>query len=281
MPSNQHLTGINMLLSSICRICRLVALCLAAMALASPAYGTAFSTDNTDVYIASNEDGWGVEMFQRGDVVFATIFTHDPDNLPIFYTATLFFAGTDAGGHAIWSGDLYVNNGPWLGAPFDLSKVNRRKVGTMTYIAQFIESGSLTFSVDGVIVTKQINRLTFKLDSYAGTYLGFYKLVATGCTDPANNGTYYVGARFNITQAANALSVVATDFEGGSCSFPGDYQQFGQFGQTRGSFTCTSGITGSHVIFEMNVTPGDFRGRILGSDNFGCTLNGNLSGIRQ
>lgn len=269
-----------MLLSSICRTGRLVALCLAALALASPAYGTAFSTDNTDVYVASNEDGWGVEMFQRGDVVFATIFTHDPDNLPIFYTATLFFAGTDAGGHAIWGGDLYVNNGPWLGAPFDLSKVNRRKVGTMTYIAQLIESGSLTFSVDGVIVTKQINRLTFKLDNYAGTYLGAYKLVATGCTAPSNNGTFYYPSLFTVTQAANALTIVTNDSFSGTCTFSGDYKQFGQFGQTSGTYTCT-GFNGSHVIFEMNVTPGDFRGRILASDNFGCALNGSLSGIRQ
>src|ERR1700704_5297155 len=103
-----------MLLNSICRTGRLVALWLGALALASHAYGTAFSTDNSDVYIATNEDGWGVEMFRRGDIVFATIFTHDPDNLPIFYPATLPFAGTDAGGSAIWVGDLYVNKGPWL-----------------------------------------------------------------------------------------------------------------------------------------------------------------------
>ncbi len=269
-----------MLLGSISRTGRLVALWLAALALASPAYGTAFSTDNSDVYIATNEDGWGVEMFQRGDVVFATIFTHDADNLPIFYTATLFFAGTDAGGNAIWVGDLYVNKGPWLGAPFDLSKVDRRKVGTMTYVPQFIESGALTFTVDGVTVNKQINRLTFKFDNYAGTYLGAYKLVATRCTNPSNNGTFYYSSLFTLTQAANALTIVTNDSLGGTCTFSGDYKQSGQFGQTSGTFTCT-GFNGSHLIFEMNVTPGDFRGRILANDNFGCTLNGNLSGIRQ
>jgi hypothetical protein len=270
-----------MLPARICRLGRLVALGLATLALTSPALGTAFSTDNSDVYIASNEDGWGVEMFQRGDVVFATIFTHDADNLPIFYTATLLYAGTDAGGSAIWVGDLYVNEGPWLGAPFDPSKIDRRKVGTMTYLAQFIESGSLTFSVDGVTVTKQINRLTFKLDNYAGNYLGAYKLIATSCANPSDDGTFYYGAVFNITQAANALTIVATESQGGSCTFPGDYMQFGQFGQSRGSFTCTNGIKGGHLIFEMNVTPGDFRGRILGTDNLGCSLTGNLSGIRQ
>jgi len=269
-----------MLLDWICRSGRLLAL-LAPLALASPAHGTAFSTDNSDLYIATNEDGWGVELFQRGDVMFATIFTYDADNFPVFYTATLLFSGTNASGNAVWVGDLYETQGPWFGAPFDRSKLKYRKVGTMSYIPQFIEAGALTFSVDGVTVTKEINRLTFALDNYAGMYLGAYKIVASSCTNSANNGTFNTVAVFTITQSANALNIVAADSQGGSCTFPGDYSQFGQFGQTRGSFTCTTGIQGGHVFFEMNVTPYDFRGRILGTDNFGCTLNGSFSGIRQ
>jgi len=30
----------------------------------------------------------------------------------------------------------------------------------------------------------------------------------------------------------------------------------------------------------MNVTPTDFRGRIAGTDNFGCTLTGSIAGVR-
>ena len=270
-----------MLTARICRLGRLVALGLATLALTSPALGTAFSTDNSDIYNATNEDGWAVELTQQGDAVFATIYTYDADNLPIFYTASLVFAGANASGNALWTGDLYVTTGPWFGAQFDRSKLHYTKVGTMTYLQQFTESGSLTFTVNGVTVTKQISRVTFRFDNYAGTYLGAYKLVASGCTNPSDNGTFYYGAVFNITQATNALTIVATTSQdGGSCTFPGDYVQFGQFGQSRGSFTCTS-FNGSHVIFEMNVTPVDFRARILGSDNFGCALLGNLSGIRQ
>jgi hypothetical protein len=129
-------------------------------------------------------------------------------------------------------------------------------------------------------VIKQINRLTFAFDNYAGNYLGAYKIVASGCANSSDNGTFYFPAAFNITQAANALSIVANDAQGGTCTFSGDYTQSGQFGQTRGSFTCGA-IKGGHLIFEMNVTPSDFRGRILGTDNLGCSLTGNLSGIRQ
>lgn len=260
---------------------RFVALGLAALALASPALGTAFSTDNSDLYIAVNEDGWGVELFQRGDTVFATIFTYDANNQAIFYTATLFFGGTTAGGNAIWTGDLFVTRGSWFGAPFDRSKLAYRKVGTMMYVPQFIESGALTFTVDGVTVTKQINRLAFKSDNYAGTYLGAYSLVASGCANASDDGTFYFPAVFKVTQGANTLTIVADDAKGGSCTFAGDYSQSGQFGQTVGTFVCTNGINGAHNVFEMTVTPGDFRGRIAGSDDLGCTLSGNVSGIRQ
>src|SRR4029453_1854825 len=98
------------------------------------------------------------------------------------------------------------------------------------------------FPGDGVPLTKQNNRFPFRLDNYAGNYLGAYKLVASGCNDPSNNGTYLFEAEFNVTQSTNALSIVATESQGPSCTFSGDYLQFGQFGQTRGSFTCTSGI---------------------------------------
>jgi len=266
-----------MYLAPVFRMARLMTVAIVAIACAATVSATDFSVDNSDLYIATNEDGWGVELFQRGDVVFATIFTYGANNQPIFYTATL-SSGGNAGINATWAGDLFVTQGPWFGAPFDRSKLSYRKVGTMTYVA---ESGALTFTVDGVIVTKQINRLTFQTDDYSGTYLGAYKIAASGCSHPSDNGTFFTVAEFTITQSANGLALLATDENDDSCTFTGDYQQIGQFGQSRGTLSCTTGITGTHRLFEMNVTPTDFRGRIAGSDNLGCTLTGSLSGIRQ
>jgi hypothetical protein len=265
----------------ICRIVRLAAFCVAAIGVVPPAFGSAFSTDNSDIYNAANESGWAVELVQRGDVIFATIYTYDANKNPIFYSASLFFGGTDASGNAIWVGDLYVTTGPWFGGPFDPSKVVYRKVGTMNYVPQFTESGVVSFTIDGVAVSKQISRVTFRLDNYAGTYQGTYKVVASGCLNQSNNGTFYTDATFTVTQGNNALTIVATDDAGDSCTFPGDYMQFGQFGQSRGSFTCTTGINGGNLFFEMNVTPTDFRGRLLGTDNLGCSLTGSIAGVRN
>src|SRR5436190_1482669 len=156
MPSliNSHRN--DMLVAWICRMGRFVTAGLAALALASPAFASAFSTDNSDIYNATNESGWAVELTQQADVVFATVYTHDVNNHPVYYSAALLFGGTNGAGHAVWSGDLIETQGPWFGAPFDGSKVVNRKVGTISYVQQFVEGGAITFTVDGVTVTKQI-----------------------------------------------------------------------------------------------------------------------------
>jgi len=263
------------------RAFRIAMLFVAVHALPVPALGSAFSTNNSDIYNAVNESGWAVELVQQADVIFATIYTYDANMNPIFYSTTLFVGGTGPSGNAIWVGDLIVSNGPWFGGAFDESKVVRRKVGTMNYVPQDTAGGTVSFTVDGVVVTKQISRVTLRQDSYAGIYQGTYKIVASGCTNPSDSGIFYIDAVFTVTQGTNALTVVTSESDGNSCTYPGDYVQFGQFGDSRGSFTCTNGITGVNRFFEMNVTPTDFRGRILGNDNFGCSLTGSFAGIRQ
>ena len=265
----------------ILRRVRVVALCLAALVAPAPASASAFSTNQSDIYNAANESGWAIELVQQADVIFATIYTYDANMNPIFYSATLFVAGTGASGNAIWGGDLILSNGPWFGGAFDESKVVRRKVGTMNYVPQDATGGTVTFTVDGVLVTKQISRVTLKFDNYSGVYQGSYKIVASGCTNPSDSGLFYINAVFTVTQGTNALTIVTSEQDGTSCTYPGDYVQFGQFADSLGSFACTNGIKGSNRFFEMNVTPTDFRGRISGTDSLGCTLTGSFAGIRQ
>ena len=263
------------------RVVRLAVFWIAALGLASPAFGTAFSTNNSDIYNATNESGWAIELVQQADVTFATIYTYDANMNPIFYSGTLFAGGTSPGGNTIWTGDLIVSNGPWFGGTFDESKVVRRKVGTMNYVPQDTTGGTVSFTVDGVLVTKQISRVTLLQDNYAGIYQGTYKIVASSCSDPSNNGTILINAVFTVTQGTNALTVVTSEQGGDSCTLTGDYVQFGQFGDSLGQFTCASGIKGTNRFFEMKVTPTDFRGRIIQNDNLGCSVTGSLAGIRQ
>jgi hypothetical protein len=256
-------------------------LCLAALLVISPARATSFSTDNSDIWSTVGEDGWGLQMVQRADVIFVTMYVYDGQTDPIWYTATLTNVGADPDGLPIWSGDLYMTNGPWFGlGAFRPSEVVYQKVGQFAYVAQSLVSGSLTYSVSGGLVTKQIRRFTLKNEDYSGTYVGTYKLAATNCIDPTNNGSQLLSVTLNVTQSANSLKLRAMSAQGFACSYSGDFQQFGQFGQSRGTFSCINTQTGVHTIFAMTVTPDDIRGRIAGSDSLGCSLSGNFTALR-
>jgi hypothetical protein len=149
------------------------------------------------------------------------------------------------------------------------------------YVQQFVEGGTLTFSVDGVTVTKQLIRYTFRLDSYAGTYLGAYKLTASGCTSAGEQRQLLLPRPVRRDAGANALSIVANRLERRIVHVYGRLLADRPIWPVEGSFTCANGVKGPHTVFEMSVTPTDFRGRLLASDNFGCSLSGSFSGIRQ
>jgi hypothetical protein len=102
------------------------------------------------------------------------------------------------------------------------------------------------------------------------------------CSYPANEGIQTLLGTFNVlSQSSSSLTLVVNAYQGLTCNYPGDFQQFGQFGQSRGSFTCTDGQSGSYTLYEMNVTQTDIRGRITGTNNLGCTISGNFTALRQ
>ena len=261
----------------------LVASGLLMLVLVSPARSTSVSTDNSDLWAAHNEEAWGMQLVQRADVMFATLYVYDSQNQPTFYSATLYPNGMNAGGDTLWVGDLYLTHGPWFGAAFfDPQLVSYRKVDQLTYSSHFVDSATLSYTVDGLAVNKLIYRYTLRYDNYSGSYVGAYKLTQSQCFNPADNGIETLLGTFTVlSQSSSALTLVVNAYQGLTCNYPGDFQQFGQFGQSRGAFTCTDGRSGSYTFYEMNVTQTDVRGRVTGANNRGCVISGSFSALRQ
>ena len=65
-----------------------------------------------------------MQLVQRGNVIFATLFVYDRNGSPVWYTATLRLTATEL----VWSGDLYTTTGPWFAFGFDPTLVGYRKV---------------------------------------------------------------------------------------------------------------------------------------------------------
>jgi len=56
---------------------------------AAPASATYFSTDQSDLWYIPAESGWGIQLVQRGAVIFFTMFVYDATHNPVWYVGTL------------------------------------------------------------------------------------------------------------------------------------------------------------------------------------------------
>ena len=109
---------------------------------------------------ANSESGWGMNFVQQGDTAFATLFTYDSSGAPMW----LFMSGGTRQGTAdTFSGPLYRATGPaFFTNPFpSIGPGNLTQVGTMTVAFSGANSGTLTYSVNGVNVGKSITKQVY------------------------------------------------------------------------------------------------------------------------
>ena len=170
-----------------------------------------------------------------------------------------------------------MNNGPFYGGPWSSGAVTQRQVGTMTFVMQYVDSGQLTYSVDGVVVNKNVERQPLTVDSYAGNYAGTVTSTASGCTNPAGNVTVTAVGSLKIAQDGTATTVVYPIAGNGSCTINGTYSQLGRNGRVDGPYTCTTGEAGTAIMFQMNNAPYMFMARLyLQATGSGCTTSGQV-----
>jgi hypothetical protein len=254
-----------------------VATMLVACCLAQSVRGTAFSTDQSDLWWNPAESGWGIQFVDRATIIFATMFVYGASNAPTWYTATLNATSTTS-----WTGDLYVTSGPPFGNPaFNPAAVTIRKVGTMTWTAATVTTGKLTYTVDGVAVAKNLVRQFIAFDDYSGTFLGAFHETLTNCTNPAKNGTFEDFATITVTQAGQNVGITfVPQSGGGGCAASGTLTQDGRFGTVTSPTSC--GGPGSIVLSSMVVGPNSLIAHFESTDAAnGCKTSGNFAGVRH
>ena len=110
--------------------------------------------------------------------LFATLFVYDAARNPTWYVGTLYPAGPGLA----WSGSIYLTTGSYFGAmPYNPALFTGRIVGTMTWTPTSTIDGMLTYSVDGVGVSKNITRQTLVNENYNGRFGGGIHQDRTGC----------------------------------------------------------------------------------------------------
>ncbi len=104
-----------------------------------------------------SENGWGVNLTQQGDILFATWFTYDAQGngmwLVMSHGAR---TGTDT-----YSGTLYQTTGPAFNVAFDPARVVSTPVGTATFTFTDADNATFAYTVNGASGSKAITRQVF------------------------------------------------------------------------------------------------------------------------
>lgn len=122
------------------------------------AFGTAFNVQGLWWGASdASQSGWGVNLVQQGDQLFATWFTYDQGGNGMWLVMP---ASTRTGDNA-YTGTLFRTTGPALASTFDPTQVRVSAVGTATFSFTDPNNGTFTASVNGTTISKPITRQVF------------------------------------------------------------------------------------------------------------------------
>lgn len=265
---------------------RFAAAALAAFGFSLPAAATSYSTDFTDLwYVGENESGWGINFIQQAEIIFATMFVYGPDNTPRWYVASSL---APAGGGTTFEGALYRTTGPYFGGSWT-ANATPTQVGTMRVVFNTPTTATLTYSVDGVNVTKSIQRQTWRVNNIAGNYLGGITAIGSNCNPSSSNGAILIYGNMGITQSGQGLSIRIDFFSNTGaaaiCNMSGTMTQQGKLGSlSGGQFSCTfagqQGNQGTFNLSAIDVSNNGLTASFSGQDQF-CTYSGRFGGVRD
>ena len=269
-------------------IARFGAAIIAAFTLTLPAAASTFSIDYSDLWgggqPAPTEAGWGLNLIQQGDVIFATMFVYGSDNTPRWFSATL----SPTSGSTGWSGALDSTTGTFYGAPWNNASVTHNQVGTMSINFTGANSGTLSYNASGVQVNKSISRFNLRAPNLAGKYIG--GAIGTGPQSGCGSSGISIFDQLTVTQNGTAVSLRVDFFNANSqrvnCVYSGQMATTGRTGSITGNFTCALTDTGAQTnsgtfaITNLESSINGFNGNFNSSDQF-CTATGRFGGLRD
>lgn len=252
---------------------------VAALGFCLPASATTYGTDYTDLWWNPSESGWGINLIQQYETIFATLFVYGTDNSARWYVASNL-----SGSQSSFSGTLYQTTGPAFSAPWT-GGPPPTAVGSMSISFSGTNAGTLTYTVNGVTVSKAIERQTWRPNNVAGNYIGGMTATASNCSNPADNGFALITGLLTVQHGGGGSASLRVDFRNAAgtsatCTFSGSYTPQGRIATISGSYSCTLGSTGTFTMSEVDVTRSGFSATFSGQDQF-CRYTGYFGGVRD
>ena len=120
------------------------------------AFDRSYADNYQDLWYNASEPGWGVNITHQDDKLFATLFTYDASGRATWFVMS--DGGRLANGN--FAGPLYRTSGPVFNAsPWVAATATQ--VGTMGFTPSNGNAATLSYTLNGITVSKQVTRQTF------------------------------------------------------------------------------------------------------------------------
>ncbi len=255
---------------------------LVAFGVSLPASAVTSGTDFTDLWWNPSEPGWGLNVIHQNGIIFATLYVYDAAGTPHFYS------GSETRGTGnTFSGALFETRGTYFATnPYAAGSYGATQIGTITLSFAGANSGTLSYNVGAVSVTKTIQRFAFATDNLSGNYLGGMTATST-CGGQGQQTLIFDTLR--VTHSGNSISMTVDFFNNASaqsrCTFTGSYSPMGRLGNISGNYSCTfgsvAGNAGSFSVTGVEASQNGWNGRFTGSDQFCSSHTGYFGGVRD
>lgn len=228
----------------------------------------------TDLWWNPNESGWGVNVAQQNDVMFATMFVYGNDGSPTWYVASDI---RDPGNDGTWTGALYRVTGPWFGAAsFNPSSVNAVQVGNFVFIEETLNRAVIQYVINGTFYVKTVVRQSWRVPQLAGVYDGYSTLTApAGCPSV---GVLQGTVQIVIQDGANGAVQVGINRSADTCLFTGTKLPAGTKVLLDGNVSCGGGPPAPMVIFG-HVLSNTIAARYVNTISPSCNVTGAIVAI--
>ena len=214
------------------------------------------------------------------------MFVYGPDNTPRWYVASD-LESTDG---TSFTGTLYRTTGSYFGTGWVTTQATATPVGSMSIAFNTPATATLTYTADGVTVTKSVQRQTWKGENLTGNYLGGLTANASACNNGGNGPIIIFGTSMTVAHNTSSqgvtitLNAPASSGASATCTFAGTYGQQGKLGSINGNWSCTVGgapsNSGTFSMTELQATVRGFNARFTGQDQF-CQYSGNFGVVRD
>lgn len=238
-----------------------------------------------DIWYTPGEEGWGLNITQQGDILFASWFVQGQDQAPMWFSAALTKTSTNTS-PVTYSGPLNVTRAAWFGAAWNPAAVSTTSTGTATFTFNDKKSLRLVYSSAGITVSKTLTRFTYAGQNVSGDFYGAELGTPTNCT---NNGKYFAFSLFSVAASfasnSNGGAIKIIQETGGStgstsCTLSGSFTQYGTSLEASGNYTCTTGTTGTWRATDGQFSDEAFSMKVVANSG-SCQIDATYSGSRN